>query len=313
MTTNNLSLARKADLLTSDLVNDGGYLPPVSAARLMRIAIDASPLLGAARIVALRAPTQQVPKIHMATRMLRPGSEGTPVATNDRYKPSTSQIELTTKLIRGEVDLTDEDLEDNVEGESLRNTVIELMGERASTDIEELLVNGDDTSTDDYLALFDGYLVAATTNVVDAGGDSLNKTILRDAFKAMPTEFRRNKSRMRFFVGSNAQVDYMDSIANRMTAKGDMALDTNEMPTWGSIPVVDVPLFPEDLGVSNNMTNMLLCDPNNMLVGWWRRMKVATEAIPRAGIIAIIMSMRMTCKYEHEPAVVRVENILAAA
>jgi hypothetical protein len=313
MTNNNMTLARKADLLTSDLVTDGGYLPPVSAARLMRIAIDASPLLASARIVPLRAPQQRVPKIQMAGRMLRAGSEGTPVASNDRYKPTTSQIELQTSLIRAEVDLTDEDLEDNVEGESLRNTVIELMGERASTDIEELLVSGDDTSTDDYLALFDGYLVAATTNVVDAGGDTLNKSILRDAFKAMPTEFRRNKNRLRFFTSSNAQVDYTDTIANRMTPMGDTALDSNEQPTWGSIPVVDVPLFPEDQGVGNNMTSMLLCDPNNMLVGWWRRMKVVTEAIPRAGIVAILMSMRMTTKYEHEPAVVRVENILAAA
>lgn len=313
MSSNNLTLARKADLLTANLVADGGYLPPVSAARMLRIAIDASPLLSAARVVMLRSTVQQIPKIQMAGRMLRPGSEGTPVASNDRYKPTTDQVELQTSLIRGEVDLTDEDLEDNVEGESLRNTVIELMGERAATDIEELLVNGDDTSTDSYLALFDGYLAAATTNLVDAGGDTLNKTVLRDAFKAMPTPFRRNKNHLRFFTSSNAQVDYMDTIANRMTPMGDRALDSNEMPTWGSIPVVDVPLFPEDLGVGNNMTNMLLCDPNNMIVGWWRRMKIVTEAMPRAGLIAVLVNMRVTAKYEHEPAVVRVENILAAA
>lgn len=306
-------LARKADLVVGDLQANGGYLPPVSAARFIRLAIDDSVLLPMSRVIPLRSPVQYVPKLRFTNRILHAASEGTPVAVDDRAKPDTSQVEMSTKKAMAEVDLTEEVLEDNIEGDAFRDTITALMAERISLDIDDMIANSDLTSTNPDFAFFDGIRVAATSNVVNVGGDTLHKGILRDTFKAMPTEYRKRRNELRFLTSSNAVVDYTDSIANRMTTMGDAALREESMPTWGNIPVMEVPVFPEDLGVGNDETELLLLNPNNIMFGWWRRIRIRTELLTRSGVYVIVASMRFDLKYEHEPAVVKADGIQIAA
>ncbi len=50
-----------------------------------------------------------------------------------------------------------------------KDTIMALMAERVAIDLEELAILGDTGSGDAYLALLDGFLVAATSNIVDQG------------------------------------------------------------------------------------------------------------------------------------------------
>jgi len=77
--------------------------------------------------------------------------------------------------------------------------------------------------------------------------------------------------------------------------------------------VMEVPVFPEDLGVGNDETELLLLNPNNIMFGWWRRIRIRTDLLTRSGVYVIVASMRFDLKYEHEPAVVKADGIQIAA
>ncbi|MFP9167082.1 phage major capsid protein, partial [Enterococcus faecalis] len=84
-----------------------------------------------------------------------------------------STVNLSTKEVIAEVNITYDTLENNIEKDGLQNTIMQMIAERAAVDIEELLVNGDTSSSDSYLAQLDGIRKQATSHIVDAAGEEL--------------------------------------------------------------------------------------------------------------------------------------------
>ena len=256
--TDNRSILHKADLALSDLLTDGGLLVPEQAQRFLRILIKKSVIMGMSTVEPMKSPKKEVDKIRFASRILRAGQSGQALSAADRSKPDLSKVELDSKLFKAEVRLNNEVLEDSIERGNLRNTVMQLMTQAVSRDMEDVLVNGDTASADPFLAQFDGILKQATSNVVNAGGVRLNKSILRDLLRAMPTEFLVNKLDMRYMTSVDAEIDYRDTLTDRATPGGDSALGAfvNNEATIGytGVPVVAVPLFPENLGGGANTT-----------------------------------------------------------
>ncbi len=305
----NRTIIEKADLALSDLTTDGGILQPAQAKKFIRLLIDESVVLKVSTVVPMRAPKQLIEKIRFGSRILRPGVENTPLAPADRSKPDTSKVELDAVLFKAEVRLSNETLEDSIERGELRQTIMQIMAERIALDAEEVIVQGDTGSADPFLAQLDGILVQATSNIVDAGSIPLDKTIFRDMLKAMPSEFLRNKKIMRFMTSTDADIDYRDSLAERATIGGDKFLETDVPVMYGGVPVVPVPLFPENLGVGNNATNVIFTDPKNIHVGIWRRIRVETDKDISAGTLIIVATLRMDVKYAEETAVVKAINV----
>lgn len=314
MSDDNLSILTKADLKISDLKGEAGYMPAGQSARFIRIAIDESVVMSRVRVRPMSAPAELVEKIKFGDRIMRAGSEATPVAQADRARPNMSKVELLAKLFRAEVDLSDEVLEDSIERGALRNTVLTLMAERSALDMDEALVNSDTTSDDPFLAQFNGILKQSSSHVVAAGGETLNRGIFLDCVKKLPTRYRKNKRDLVFFTGMNAELDYLDTFADRATPIGDDVIAGRKTSSnYGTIPVVGVPVFAEDLGNGNNETSMLLTNPNNILVGLWRRIRMRTDLLVREGLLVICADTRFDVKYEEETAVVKATGIEIAA
>ena len=89
----------------------------------------------------------------------------------------------------------------------------------------------------------------------------------------------------------------------------DRNLESELSARYTGVPVIDVPVFPEDLGGGNNETNVIFTDPRNDLVGMWRRIKMETDRLVREGVLLIVTSMRFDMKYQHEPAVVKASGV----
>lgn len=306
--TDNRTILEKADLALSDLLS-GGELVPAQAQRFIRLLIKESVILGMASVRPMRSKKVLVEKIRFLNRILRAASEATPLPAADRQKPDLSKVELDAKLFRAQVNLNDEVLEDNIEQGSLRQTVMELMGEAIARDMDELIVQGDTTSADPYLASFDGMLAAATTHVVLGGVNPIGTDDLKAAIKAMPTEFIRNKRRLRFLTSVDAETDLRDTYSTRDTTAGDRFLLDDAPVMYSGIPIMDVPLFPEDLGGGNNETNIVLIDPKNVMVGVWRRIRMETDKDIESGVLKIVASLRWDFKYVEETAVVKVTGV----
>jgi HK97 family phage major capsid protein len=304
----NRTLLEKADLALSDLLS-GGDLVDAQAKKFIRLLIKESVILQLASVRPMKSKKQLIEKIRFGSRILRAGSEATPLSSGDRVKPDTSKVELDAKLFKAEVHLNNEVLEDNIEQGSLRQTVMELMGEAISRDMDEVIVQGDTGSADSFLAQFDGMLAAATSNIVPGGGNALAGDDLKGAIKAMPSEFIRNKKKLRFLTSVDAETDYRDTLSGRDTVAGDKYLENDAPIMYSGIPLMDVPLFPENLGVGTNETNVVLTDPKNIAIGIWRKITMETDKDISAGVLKIVASLRFDFKYVEETAVVKVTAV----
>lgn len=306
----NRTLIQKADFLLANLA-PGGLLEPAQADRFIQLAIDKSVVLPMMTRVNMRAPKELREKIRYGSRALRKGTEATALPLAQRSAPDTSKVELDAQLVKGETRISFEALEDSIERGNFEDTVRAAMAERISLDLEDLAFNGDTASADSLLSTLDGFLKQATTNTVAAGGVTLTRPVLKDTLKTMPSEFRRDKRALRFLTADEAAIDYHESIGDRATPLGDDHVVQEETRPFSGIPVLDVPVFPTDLGVGTNETEMLLCDPKNMLFGVWRDVRVDTDRDISAGVYIIVVTARVDFLFAHEPAVVKTTGIVA--
>lgn len=312
-TQTNRTILEKADLALADITGNNGELQVAQAKTFMRLLIKESKIMKLATVTPMQSSKQLVNKIRFNSRILRPGSEAVALPQADRSKPDFSNVEHDAKLFKAEIRLTNEVLEDNIEGENLRDTIMSIMAEAVSRDMDEVIVQGDVLSADPFLATMDGIVKRASSNVVNAGNNPLSKSILRDMLKTMPSEFLRDKGRMRFLTSTDAEIDYRDSLSDRMTLLGDRALAAEgpeeSVPVgYSGIPVLDVPMFPENLG-SGNETVVLLTDPKNIDVGIWRKITIETDKNISEGVLIIVATMRFDVLFQEETAVVKATDV----
>jgi len=334
--TSNRTLLEKADLAIRDLQDGGGYLLPAQAKKFMRLLIKQSELMGMATVVPMAAPKQQIAKIKFGSRVLRAGREGTRLSDQDRTRPDFSYMELDAKLFKAEVDLSDESLEDSIEREDLRQTIMEMLAEAIGRDMEEVLVMGDMTSPDPFLAQLDGILVQTVSHVVDAGGNKLTKDVLFDTVRTLPSEYLRVKKSLSFLTSVDTELGYRNTLAERATIGGDRWLETDVPVMYSGIPIRAIPLFPENLPapasgatpapapgggaapapspapVARDRSAIVLANPKNLQVGIWRKIRIETWRDISAGVLRVVATLRFDTKWADELGTVRVSNVVAS-
>ncbi len=309
----NRTILEKADLALSDLTTGGGMLQPAQAQKFLRILINEAVILKQSTVVPMRSPKQLIEKIRFANRILRSGSEAVALPVGDRALPNLGKVELDAQLFKAEVRLNNEVLEDSIERGQLRQTIMQLMAEAIARDVDEVIIQGDSTSPDPFLAKLNGILKQSTSNIVDAQNQTTNKTVFRDMLKTMPHPFLRNKKELRFFTSVNSEIDYKDSLADRATIGGDKYTEEDVAAAYSGVPVLHVPMFPESLGPSSNTTDIILTDPKNINVGIWRNIRVEVDKIVWEGVLVIVATLRFDVKYAEETAVVKAVNVKVGA
>ena len=147
-------------------------------------------------------------------------ASGTALTANNRSNPATDKVTLTTSEIIAEVHIPYDVLEDNIERGNLENTIMDMIVERTSVDLEELLILGDTDSTDSYLAVFDGILKKIISNTVSQSA-VIDRAMFKNGMLAMPNKYLRNRGAMRHFLSPGQEIAYIDTLAARATNLGD--------------------------------------------------------------------------------------------
>lgn len=317
----NQELMQKADWSVGDLASDGGLLNPEQANQFIRKLLVQPTLLRQARTVTMSSPQRNINKIQFADRILMPATSGVPLdadtsPTNRRSKPTTEQVTLTTKEVIAEVRLPYDVIEDNIErgnigthqdvggtptSGGIKDTIMTLIAERAALDLEELALLGDTGSGDAYLALVDGWLVQSQTNIVDASGATIDKTLFKNGIKAMPDQYLRNRAAMINAISVDNETEYRDTLASRETSLGDANIQATG-PVFGfGVPLSAVSLMPS--------ANGLLTNPLNMIFGIQRQIHIESDKDISARQYIIVLTARVDFKYEEEEATVKYINI----
>lgn len=308
----NQNLIQKADLALADLAANGGLLNPEQTDKFIQVLMDSPTLINRARVVTMNAPQKKINKIGFGSRILRKAVSSEGLADNQRVKPDLGQITLNTKEVIAEIHLPYDVLEDNIEGGNINgamgsqpngigDTIVNLLGQRAALDLEELAILGDENSTDEYLALTNGFLKLSDRHIVDVMGATITKDIFKEAVKAMPDKYLRNRNELEFFISVDQETEYRDTVANRVTGLGDAALvSANGLAVFGST-IGGVALMPNAQGIYTN--------PNNLIFGIQRKINIEFDKDIRSRKYIIVLTARVDFQVEETDAVVTIKNM----
>lgn len=308
----NLKFIEKADLSITNLTNEGGLLYPEQAKEFIDIAIVESVLLSMVTVKPMAGPTFELSKMGFTGRVLRGATESTALAVGDRSKPELGKVLLSTVEFIGEARIPYGAVEDNVAQGTFVPYAQQLLAQAVARDMEDIAVNGDTASADPTYAKLNGVLKQAVSFVVNAGTVKLTKSVFDSMVKTMPSQYFRGAKNMALLTSKNAAIDYTSSLANRQTPLGDTSLIKAAAGEYMGLPVVPIPLFPENLGGGTNCTDVLLCDPKNITVGVQREIRIETDKDISAREYIIVATLRFDVKFAHEPAVVKATNVLAS-
>lgn len=317
----NQEIINKADLALADLAA-GGLMNPEQSSTFIRTMLLQPTLLKQARVVTMGGPQKKIDKIGFGSRIMRAARQAAgnrALTESERAKPNFGKIELNTKEVIAEINLPYEVIEDQIEQAGLnlgtgaannsgnpvsgqfKDTIMQMIAERAALDLEELALLGDTGSVDPYLALVDGYLKLATAHVLDNGAAGVSRELFKEGLKAMPKQFLRNKVALRHYLSHNNEIDYRDSLADRETGLGDTIVEGFRGVFGYGVPVEPVALMPETQG--------LLTIPQNLVMGIQRNISLEVDKDIRERVFIIVLTARVDFQLEEADAVVTYDNI----
>ena len=296
----------------------GGILLPEQARRFIDYVWDATVLAKDGRKVTMRANTIELEKVNVGERVIRAAAQGSNNYTN--AGATFTKVELTTKKIRLDWEVSTEALEDNIEGAVLEDHLVRLMTNAFANDIEDLAINGDG-STGDFLSIMEGFVPKALDgdaheSIVTVSNSEWTTPVMQDIILAMPRKYRALKNNLKFYAGTDAFQGIVkhngtlaDAIAEAFspTPAGTAAnrqayIDGNAQTVGGSrttrvlgIDVLEVPYYPAGY--------VDLTFAANRVWGFQRDIVVNREYKPKKDTIEYTVFVRFGIQWEELDAV----------
>ena len=320
----NIATANFGDFTGGNAVNPsgtpGGILLPEQARRFIDYVWDATVLANDGRRVTMRANTMELEKVNVGERVIRAAAQAQPTFQN--AGATFSKVELTTKKIRLDWEVSTEALEDNIEGGALEDHLVRLMTTAFANDIEDLAINGDG-STGDFLSIMEGFV-----NKVTDGGDShealvtvadnaWTPDVMQEIILAMPRKYRAVKNNLKFYAGTDAFQGIVkhngtlaDAVAEALTGQIPGSTQTNRQnyldgngQTFGGarttrvlgVDVQEVPYYPAGY--------VDLTFPQNRVWGFQRDITVNRFYQPKKDTIEYTVFVRFGIQWEELDAV----------
>ena len=297
----------------------GGILAPEQARRFIDYVWDATVLAKDGRRVTMRANTMELEKVNVGERVIRAAAQ----ASNDYTNAGATftKVELTTKKIRLDWEVSTEALEDNIEGGALEDHLVRLMTNAFANDIEDLAINGDG-STGAFLSIMEGFVHKVENDgdaheaLVTVTDDNWTTEVMQDIILAMPRKYRALKQNLKFYAGTDAFQGIVknngtlaDAIAEAFapraagTERNRQAYLDGQAQTFGGarttrvlgIDVQEVPYYPADY--------VDLTFPANRIWGFQRDITVNREYKPKKDTIEYTVFVRFGLQWEELDAV----------
>jgi HK97 family phage major capsid protein len=252
----------------------------------------------------------ELEKVNVGERVVRAANQGDAAFTN--AGATFSKVELTTKKLRLDWEVSSEALEDNIEGGALEDHLVRLMTNAFGNDIEDLAINGDG-STGNFLSIMPGFINKVQNDgdaheaVVSAGADWTTAD-MQAMILAMPRRYRALQTGLKFYAGTDTFANIVknngtvwDSIGSTEAARGSY-LGGIDQTTGGArqtrvlgIPVLEVPYYPADY--------VDLTFPQNRIWGFQRDITVNRFYVPKKDTIEYTVFVRFGINWEEQDAI----------
>jgi HK97 family phage major capsid protein len=296
-----------------------GILRPEQARRFIDYVWDATTLANDGRRVTMRANTMELEKINVGDRVIRAANQG--VSTYTNTGATFSKVELTTKKIRLDWEVSAESLEDNIEGAALEDHLVRLMTNAFGNDIEDLAINGDG-STGSFLSIMKGFInlekttpnvgsgsnLGSAHEVVDTSFTDWTVDKMQSLILAMPRRYRAITNGLKFYAGTDTFANIVKNngtvianIGSTEGSRGEFLSGANQ--TFGGarqtrvlgVPVLEVPYYPAGF--------VDLTFPQNRIWGFQRDITVNRFYVPKKDTIEYTVFVRFGIAWEELDAV----------
>jgi len=305
----------------------GGILAPEQARRFIDYVWDATVLAKDGRRVTMRANTMEIEKVNVGERVIRAAAQGAPDYTN--IGATFSKVELTTKKIRLDWEVSTEALEDNIEGGALEDHLVRLMTNAFANDIEDLAINGLGTGADAFLSIMAGFVKQTRGTVgndaheyaATVSDNNFTTSVMQGLLLAMPRKYRALKSNLKFYAGTDAFAGIVrnngtlaDAISSAFADRvGSTQANRQEFLDGGAqtlgnarttrvlgVDVLEVPYYPAGY--------VDLTFPQNRVWGFQRDITVNREYKPKKDTIEYTVFVRFGIQWEELDAVAYVDS-----
>jgi len=290
-----------------------GILRPEQARRFIDYIWDATTLANDGRRVTMRANTMELEKVNVGERVVRAANQGDPSFTN--AGATFTKVELTTKKLRLDWEVSAEALEDNIEGGALEDHLVRLMTTAFGNDIEDLAINGTGQGGDDFLNIMQGFVdrvqndgYAHEATGVDQGDANWTVHDMQKLVLAMPRRYRALQTGLKFYAGTDTFANIVknngtvfDSIGSTEAARGsylggiDQTIGGARQTRVLGIPVLEVPYYPADY--------VDLTFPQNRIWGFQRDITVNRFYVPKKDTIEYTVFVRFGINWEEQDAI----------
>jgi len=306
-----------------------GILRPEQANRFIEYVWDATTLAKDGRRVTMRANTMELEKINVGDRVIRAATQG--VSEYKNTGATFTKVELTTKKLRLDWEVSSESLEDNIEGAALEDHLVRLMTNAFGNDIEDLAINGDPVlySGDAFLNIMTGFVAQSRTTPSIAPGlqkgfahEVINTNLigsnaaftdwttdrLQAIILAMPRRYRAITNGLKFYAGTDTFANIVKNNATTLNAIGSTESSRGSYfdgaaQTFGGarqtrvlgVPVLEVPYYPTGY--------VDLTFPQNRIWGFQRDITVNRFYVPKKDTVEYTVYVRFGIAWEELDAV----------
>jgi HK97 family phage major capsid protein len=287
---------------TSD---DGGILSPEQSRQFIEYIFEQQVLARDGRRVTMRTNAAELEKLNVGERVIRAAAQADATYTNAGV--TFTKVEISTKKIRLDWEVSTEALEDNLEGAGLEDHLVRTMTRAFANDLEDLAINGVGSGSNPFLSIMEGFVAKenTTSNTSTFGTDVED---LQNLVLAMPRKYRASRANMKFY----ADTETVSKIINGLGSSGNLNSEriverviggSSEPQVLGApiayrvlgLPLLEVPLMPAD--------RVSLTFPENRIWGFQRDVTVHREFKPKKDTVEYTVFLRFGVQIEETDAI----------
>lgn len=274
----------KSSVITPASFTASAALSKEEADRFIDYVVDQSFLKSNARIERMNAPTKTIAKVGIGQKILKPAKSATD--PGNTVSIVTDQLTLETKEIIAIAEISDDSLEDNIEGDAFVDHLMRMIASQAANELDLMCMYGkripNPNEATDILQLVNGWftiareqghvLNARDTGLFEDDKGYIDPPKLSKVVKTLPNKYRGNKGNLRILVADDIYQDYNDYLGARAVSTADPYLLGVGRLTYSNIPISAVSLLPVDRpvevvgGVDTTLTNAPLAGTNTIQV-----------------------------------------------
>lgn len=161
---------------------------------------ESAGLLAKFRVIQMTWPTKEVAKVVDSGKFLKPGwsyKRTHWTEWEDGHKFGFDSFTLTARKVEGMVYISDDELDDNIEGKKWETHVKQMVAKKIANELVEVAIYGrrlkNPSPANGILNMFDGikYICETLGNVTDAEGAEITRKIVIKAKKLLKTKYRK--------------------------------------------------------------------------------------------------------------------------